>query len=295
MAGNPLLSAPSEQGRDHSVNLYQYQDFLNRSKDLYALTKYDILLRHLAGRDKLYILNAGCGSGELSLHLAAAGHRVLGIDPSVEYIRLAQDNMEQAAVDNCFFQVSSIEHFEDDSVFDCVVATDVLEHIDDHAAAFAKLASLVKPDGLLLITVPAGRWLFGYHDETLGHYRRYSRSELRRLVAPYCWIESIRYFGFSLVPICYLYSKLLRRPYPIDQCGDTNQNPFVSRILRTMLRIDRLLPMPFGTSLILKARAVRSSIDSMPLARKSISPSATTKPRKRSSLPHPLPIGHKPS
>jgi SAM-dependent methyltransferase len=242
-----------------ATNPYQYEDLLVRSKDLYANTKYEILLRHLDSRKDLYILNAGCGSGELSLQLAAAGHSVLGIDPSADYIRLARRNAEQAGTENCSFLVSSIEDFETATSFDCVVATDVLEHIEDDAAALEKLVHLVKPEGLLLITVPAGGWLFGYHDETLGHFRRYSRGQLRRLVSGHCRVESLRYFGFSLIPVCYLYSKLLRKPYPVGESGDSAKNPVVAFTLREMLRLDRLLPMPFGTSLILKATPGRAA------------------------------------
>ncbi len=235
------------------INPYQYDDLLVRGHDLYANAKYGILLRHLEGERNLSILNAGCGSGELSLQLADAGHRVLGIDPSPDYIELARLNAESAGIDRCSFLVSSIEDFAADDVFDCVVATDVLEHIENDCAAFEKLAGLVKPGGILLITVPAGQWLYGFHDESLGHYRRYSRKQLTRLVSPFCRIESLRYFGFSLVPVCYLYSKLLRQPYPVGASGDASKNPLVSFTLRMMLQLDRLLPMPLGTSLILKA------------------------------------------
>jgi len=237
-----------------ATNPYQYEDLLVRSKDLYANTKYEILLRHLKGKRDLHILNAGCGSGELSLQLAAVGHRVVGIDPSEDYIRLARRNAGPIDPDRCSFLVSSIEAFVTETTFDCVVATDVLEHIKDDAAALDKLVRLVKPDGVLLITVPAGRWLFGYHDETLGHYRRYSRGQLRGLVSSLCHVESLRYFGFSLIPFCYLYSKVLCKPYPVGEAGDSAKNPVVAFTLREVLRLDRLLPMPFGTSLILKAR-----------------------------------------
>jgi SAM-dependent methyltransferase len=235
-------------------NPYQYDDLLVRSKDLYAHTKYQILLRHLQGEQALSILNAGCGSGEFSFQLAAAGHRVVGIDPAPEYIDLARQSAEKAGFDNCSFFVSSIEEFSSDDVFDCVAATDVLEHIADDYTAFEKLVQRVKPGGILLITVPAGQWLYGFHDEELGHYRRYSRRQLARLVSPLCRIEALRYFGFSLIPVCYLYSKLLRKPYPVGESGDASKNPVTAFVLRSLLQVDRLLPLPVGTSLILKAR-----------------------------------------
>lgn len=237
-----------------TVNAHQYQDFLARSQDQYANTKYGILLEYLRGQSGLEVLNAGCGSGELSFQLAAAGHHVTGIDPVPEYIDLAWKNAAACGDDRCFFRVCSIEDFPATRTYDCVIATDVLEHIADDRAAFAKLADLTRPGGTILITVPAGQWLFGYHDETLGHYRRYSRASLRRLAEPFCEVEKVRYFGFSLIPVCYLFSKVLRKPYPVAEAGDAAKSPVKSAVLRGLLRADKTLPMPLGTSLLLKGR-----------------------------------------
>lgn len=237
-----------------TFNPYQYEDLLHRSQDLYANTKYEIILRSLADHKGLDVLNAGCGSGELSLQLAQAGHRVVGIDPGPEYIEIARENAARMNGGDCSFVVSSIEEFAPDRTFDCVMATDVLEHIEDDRAALAKLVSLARPGGLVILTVPAGQWLFGYHDVSLGHFRRYSRRSLCRLTDDFCRVESIRYFGFTLIPVCYTYSKLLRKPYPVASSGDSKKNPVTARVLRTMLQLDKLLPLPFGTSLVLRGR-----------------------------------------
>jgi hypothetical protein len=83
----------------------------------------------------------------------------------------------------------------------------VLEQTADDRRAFTKMVDLVYPGGLLLIiTVPAGPWLFGYHDEQLGHYCRYTKRTLRQLAKEFCSIKQIRYFGFTLVPVYYLYA-----------------------------------------------------------------------------------------
>jgi 2-polyprenyl-3-methyl-5-hydroxy-6-metoxy-1,4-benzoquinol methylase len=238
---------------DDTFNPYQYDDLLHRSEDLYANTKYEIIRKFLAGLEGLTILNAGCGSGELCLQLAQAGHRVLGIDPAAEYIELARRNARRLGTDRCRFLVSAIEELSGHERFDCVMATDVLEHIADDRTAFAKLVERAKPGGLVIITVPAGQWLFGYHDESIGHFRRYSLRTLRRLATSLCRVEEMRYFGFSLIPVCYLYSKMLRKPYPVSEAADSAKNPFVARALRTLLRLDQLLPMPFGTSVLMKA------------------------------------------
>src|SRR5207245_11489208 len=53
-------------------------------------------------------------------------------------------------------------------------------------------SSLVRPGGLVLLALPAVPWLFGYHDELLGHYRRYSKRTLRALVSEHCDVEALR-------------------------------------------------------------------------------------------------------
>ena len=228
---------------------YQYQDLLDRQADLYARAKYEMILARLEGRSGLDVLNAGCGSGDLSFILARAGHRVVGVDSVPEYIAIAQRSAAQAALPGCTFVTSTIEGFRPDRNFDCVMATDVLEHIHDDRGAFAKLVGLLGPQGEIVITVPAGPWLFGYHDEQLGHVRRYSKRSLRRLADEFCRVESIRYFGFSLIPVCYLYSRVLRRPYPVREAS--TGGGLTSEILKRLLRVEKSVSMPVGTSLLL--------------------------------------------
>jgi hypothetical protein len=116
----------------------------------------------------------------------------------------------------------------------------------------------------VLITVPAGQWLFGYHDVQLGHYRRYSRKTLRDLISPLCNVEVMRYFGFSLIPVCLVFSKWLKRAYPVTESGDNARRPVASFVLRTLMRLDKMLPLPLGTSLLLKAVRKEESAATIP-------------------------------
>ena len=233
-------------------NQYQFDDLLARENDLYANTKYEIILGYLAGTRGLRILNVGCGSGELSFMLAAAGHRVFGIDPAAEYIDVARRKAERLPHLRCEFAVSTIEDFQSDSRYDCVIATDVLEHILHDDLAFTAMVRLIDPGGLVILTIPAGQWLFGYHDESLGHFRRYSLRDVRMLVRAHCRVDRLRYFGFSLIPVCLLYSRLLRKPYPVAAVGDKAQNPLVARATRLLLQLDKRVSAPLGTSVIFK-------------------------------------------
>ena len=63
--------------------------------------------------------------------------------------------------------------------FDIVIMLDVLEHIEDDSAFLQQeVVPRLKPDGHLVISVPAHPSLFTSHDAFLGHFRRYTRSQL---------------------------------------------------------------------------------------------------------------------
>lgn len=99
------------------------------------------------------------------------------------------------------------------AVHDVLLAMDVLEHIQDDVAALSKWLTYLASGGYVLITVPAFRWLWSYHDERLGHVRRYTRSTVSGLAAE-CGLEQVRTryaFGY-MVPAVTLIRKLVRPP-----------------------------------------------------------------------------------
>jgi hypothetical protein len=67
--------------------------------------------------------------------------------------------------------------------FDLVLLLDVLEHVRDDGRWLSELvATSLAPNGVILISVPAFRWLFTERDHLLGHYRRYTASSLRAVL-----------------------------------------------------------------------------------------------------------------
>ena len=64
---------------------------------------------------------------------------------------------------------------------DIVLAMDVLEHIQDDYSTLKEWKNTLKPNGLLLITVPAFQHLWSSHDIFLGHHRRYNKKDISDL------------------------------------------------------------------------------------------------------------------
>lgn len=89
---------------------------------------------------------------------------------------------------------STAAAFRPNEAFDIVCAFEVLEHQSDDAGELVRWRSFLRPGGNLLLSVPAHRERFGPSDEAVGHFRRYDRSDLERVLGTSgfepVWIES---------------------------------------------------------------------------------------------------------
>jgi SAM-dependent methyltransferase len=236
-------------------NINQWNDFLLRKVDPYAGTKYEILLKWLGDVSGLTALVVGSGSGEFAALLAKRGARVSALDIDQPTIELTLETARRFGVIVNGI-VSKLEDFKTEKTFDLVAATDVIEHLQDDRAAFLKLQRLCTARGCLIITVPALPFLFGYHDEALGHYRRYTRASLEAVVPNGVTIQRLRYYGFLLIPVALLVSRILRRPYPVASVGSIGSRSSVgSFFVRLFFRWEKFISPPAGTSLLLLASA----------------------------------------
>src|SRR3990170_3180319 len=77
------------------------------------------------------ILDAGCGGGLLSERFASAGAMVTGIDVSIPSIEAAKGHAVKQGrkIDYCAIEAASFS-VENKAVFDCVVSSEVLEHVE---------------------------------------------------------------------------------------------------------------------------------------------------------------------
>lgn len=79
--------------------------------------------------------------------------------------------------------------------FDTAILVNVLEHIPDDRGTLCRLRQLLRPEGTLLVFVPALSWLYGSLDALVHHVRRYSRRRLARRVRRAGFaIERLHYF-----------------------------------------------------------------------------------------------------
>jgi len=145
---------------------------------------------------------------------------------------------------------------------DLVLMLDVIEHVDDDVALLAAARRTMRPDGVLLVTVPAGRHLWTSHDDLNHHRRRYSSRQLRASVeAAGFEVVSLRHF-FHALTLPKLAVALRERAFGSKPSVPTIPreplNAWVEKAFRLEQRLTRRLPLPFGTSLIAVARPAES-------------------------------------
>jgi glycosyltransferase involved in cell wall biosynthesis/phospholipid N-methyltransferase len=130
------------------------------------------------------VLEIGAGTGNMTRHLCARKKRYIATDNDPEHIeRLRMMFRHRPAVCVAKLDASSDCDFQSfrESV-DTVVCMNVLEHIQDDAAALARMRTLLRADGRLILLVPNDPRAFGAIDRAVGHYRRYTPTQLDGLV-----------------------------------------------------------------------------------------------------------------
>ncbi|MGH2997093.1 MAG: class I SAM-dependent methyltransferase, partial [Gaiellaceae bacterium] len=120
-----------------------------------------------------HVLDAGAGQGSLSAKLAELGFEVTSTDASAAALAVLRERVRGKVFEA---DVATLP-FGNES-FDGAVLGEVLEHVEDDRGALSEIARVLRPGGVLAVSVPANPKLFGPSDVWAGHVRRYTRPAL---------------------------------------------------------------------------------------------------------------------
>jgi len=201
----------------------------------------------------LKILDIGCGTGGMLPVLAPFG-RVTGIDPSEAAIRYSQ---EQYGGRVELLRVDFPAAMPPGGGYDLVTLFDVLEHLDDDTGALRKAAGLLNAGGLMILTVPAHRFLWSPHDDINQHRRRYSIGEIRaRIREAGLEVRRLSYFNSFLFPVVWS-ARIIRRRLALkgDRRSDFRiRRDWINNLLANLFGAERFLlgrlDLPFGVSIL---------------------------------------------
>lgn len=241
---------------EYEVKYHQIEEnywWFQARRDMVFRLIQDLRLPHTAP-----ILEIGCSGGPLLQRLTNQGYTDLtGIDVSEAGIAVAQ----LRGIPNVSCMDGANLDFPDAS-FDLVVASDVLEHIQDEGQALRDWARVLRSGGQILIFVPAFQFLWGKHDEVNHHFRRYTSAQLAQsLSGAGLQAERLSYWNVSLFfPTAAV--RLFKRLLPADKRPDKDDffatPPLLNTLLRGLIttenRILQALNAPVGVSVFALAR-----------------------------------------
>lgn len=150
---------------------------------------------------------------------------------------------------------------------DLVCLFDVLEHVAEDEASLDAIFGMLGPGGRLLLTVPAHQWMWSAHDESLHHFRRYSRKGLReRLEAAGFVIDRLTYTNAALFPVAAL-ARLADRLRGSEQpSGHNTPSAPVNAAMKALFSSESLIVprfnLPMGVSLLAVCRKLADSVTS---------------------------------
>jgi len=198
------------------------------------------------------VCDLGCGCGITLSELKEIGYNVSGVDSN----QLALNYCKARGVKAGYGKLDNRLELDSNSV-DAVLLLDVLEHIDDESKALKEALRVLKPNGILICTVPAYQRLWTKRDVHHHHKRRYSRKKLMRVLElPYVRIKMITYINTFLFPFA-LAERLLRKFIFVKSSpGDVVLPPsWLNAGLKNIFALERFIinvgiSLPFGLSLL---------------------------------------------
>jgi SAM-dependent methyltransferase len=207
------------------------------------------------------LLDVGGGNGAVSASLAQRGLSAVVLEPGPEGARNARkrglDDVVCATLDEAAFAPGS---------FGAAGAFDVIEHVEDDVGLLRSIHRVLRPRGVLCVTVPAFQGLWSAEDEHAGHYRRYTLSQLRATLARASFDVDYATYFFAPLTLPVLVVRGLRHRIgkrsaaSIDESAarDHDRSPATRRMMRVVLgpevaMIRRRLTIPFGTSCLVVA------------------------------------------
>lgn len=219
-------------------------DILNKTYSEWLEEKTLLLTSLLEGKK---IIEVGCGSGLLLQYLPK--------DLDLTGADFSQGNLDKAKEKNPhvnFFKADLNDKnswIKYSNSFDSVLCSEVVEHIKDDKTAMEILFSLLKPNGILVLTVPAFNLLFSEFDKKEGHFRRYSKKQISKLVEEAGFsIEESRYWNVMGFLGWLFFIRILNMNLK------KSSNSLFASIMGKFLKIERRIKFPFGQTIIIKAR-----------------------------------------
>lgn len=166
---------------------------------------------HLKGT----VIEVGAGIGGTTKHLCDGSQTEwLCIEPDNRLEQHVVAMIENNELPYCCKSICGVLSDVKNKQADAIIYIDVIEHIEDDKEELLKASTYLKPGGVLAILVPAHQYLYSNFDKSIGHYRRYSRKQLKAVIPSTLTIEKALYLDSVGLTASLAQKLLLKQSYP---------------------------------------------------------------------------------
>ena len=205
------------------------------------------------------VLDIGCGEGRHAIALFVNNYvHAVGFDLSLKDLKIAKERLKDFEIPkdnkaNCYFGVGDICYLPfGDNSYSSVVCSEVLEHLDKPNRGLEELIRVLKPEGILAVSVPRffPEWICwklseGYQKTPGGHVRIFRHNELKRIFlekgliyedfhwahalhSPYWWLKCLFWENKKEPWVLKMYHKFL--------IWDLMKKPILTKVLEFLLQ-----------------------------------------------------------
>lgn len=203
------------------------------------------------------VLEVGAGIGTITREIERGREKVIALEMDPFYVdRLRNLFRDKPHVRPVLSDVATTDWAAiGREGIDSVVLSNVLEHIEDDAAAVRNFRKVLPLGGRLIVLVPALPSLFGAMDEAVGHFRRYTREALSAVLTGNGFaLERLEWMNLAGIPGWFLNGRVFRR-----RAVPPLQLRLYDQIAPLLAEAESRVRIPVGMSLFAVARAGESA------------------------------------
>ncbi len=203
-------------------------------------------------------LDVGGGNGAVSRRLQTDGITTVVLEPGQE----GASNARTTGLDNVVCATLEQAAFEPGS-FGGAGLFDVIEHVEDDVGLLDAVRDVLRPGGVLAVTVPAYEWLWSAEDELAGHHRRYTLRQLRHVLETSGFAVRYETYFFAPLTVPLFFARSLRYRLSSKRTaaaeietnaaaqhtpGGASRKAMEAMLAPELTRIAKGATIPFGTS-----------------------------------------------
>jgi len=197
-------------------------------------------------KPKYKIIDLASGIGSISLELCVRGYEVTLVERNTDAIEKSMMLIQREGFHAEYVNKDIFEYYPKIKA-DVVIASEILEHIDDEKALRHIRSNVIKTGGFLIVTVPSSNKFKELPSNPIGHLRLYDKNYSERILYKTGFkVKKIKYYGgFFLSLYMKLIDKKIKKSY-IKENKILNDNWFnlyktIFSIVSIFFKIDNFL------------------------------------------------------